>query len=455
MPPMSANFPKRRRLFLAPAFASIAVVFLLANLAAMVRARDIQSRTHLIVENMLTSVALVTHMQRDVDHERLLVDAHIFEKTAVDLRRIEGQIDATEASFDADARAYDPLATLPGERAAWQKAQGDVLSARAPIAEVLALSRQGRDDEARRAMAALDGRFEEISVDVAELVRINRTEADEQVRCIAALQRSWMIFFTALMALGIVATLMVAWRAIRLVRLRETQAGQYAAALEERNRDLDAFAGRVAHDLRGPLTTISLAAAALALKAHGEDSTSSILRRGVTRMEKLIEDLLALSRIDAQRVGACDPSLSVAEIREELGPRLEREGGTLRAEVAPAKVRCGDGLLRQVLWNLVDNGLKYRRPDVPPEIEIRGRAHGRQYELLVSDNGAGMSPDEAHKAFEPFYRAPRVHELPGTGLGLSIVKRVIEASGGRVSVDSQLGSGTTFAIRLSLDGQGE
>ena len=111
---------------------------------------------------------------------------------------------------------------------------------------------------------------------------------------------------------------------------------------------------------------------------------------------------------------------------------------------------CGAGLLRQVLWNLAENGLKYRRRDVAAELEIEGHATEKSYDLRVSDNGIGMSLDEASHIFDPFYRAPRVREVPGTGLGLSIVKRIVHASGGTVAVSSKLGEGSTFIVNFPL-----
>ena len=84
------------------------------------------------------------------------------------------------------------------------------------------------------------------------------------------------------------------------------------------------------------------------------------------------------------------------------------------------------------------------------EIEIRGRITQRTYEFSVSDNGTGMSPWEVQHAFEPFFRGEQVRSTPGTGLGLSIVKRVVEATGGSVSVESVPARGTTFKIRLPL-----
>ena len=105
-----------------------------------------------------------------------------------------------------------------------------------------------------------------------------------------------------------------------------------------------------------------------------------------------------------------------------------------------------------MLWNLADNAVKYRRDEVAPEIVMVGRIVGGRYELRVSDNGVGMAPDDARRLFEPFYRAVRTRDRPGTGLGMSIVKRIVEATGGSVSVDSQLGRGTTVVVALPLAG---
>jgi two-component system phosphate regulon sensor histidine kinase PhoR len=180
-------------------------------------------------------------------------------------------------------------------------------------------------------------------------------------------------------------------------------------------------------------------------------ATGALVRRATSRMEMLIRDLLALSQVERlSRDAVCDPASVMATIYDELAERAQAKTGTLRATVDPARVLCNEGLLLQVLSNLSDNALKYARPEVPPTIDINGRTDGRWYELRIADNGVGMSEDEAREAFTPFYRAMRLRGAPGTGLGLSIVKRVAEASGGSVVVESKLGVGTTFVLRLRI-----
>jgi signal transduction histidine kinase len=165
-------------------------------------------------------------------------------------------------------------------------------------------------------------------------------------------------------------------------------------------------------------------------------------------MRRLIDELLALSRVDRELMETeCDPASVAAEVSRTLSQRIEAEGAELRVAVEPGRVRCADGLLRQVIWNLVDNAIKYRRQGVRAEVEVQGKIRERGYELRVCDNGMGMSVEESQRAFEPLYRAGR-SRVEGTGLGLSIVKRVAEASGGSVTVESGINQGTTFVIQL-------
>jgi two-component system, OmpR family, sensor kinase len=433
------------------AFVGIAGLIVLTNGAALYETSKVQARVVALTNTALTSVELAERMGRDVYRRRLLVDAHILEHEAVAMQRLEAEFRQVEADYRNTARAYQATALRPGEVRAWQELENDVRALDAPLAEALNLSRDNQDVEARLALGNLGGRFDLIERDVANLVRINREDADDTLARAARLQRWSSVLFVSALVVGVMLTLVIGIWTTRLVRRRQDEVARYAALLGVRNQELDAFAGRVAHDLRGPLSTISVVASTLSRRGVEEEKTIAILRRGVTRMETLIEDLLALSRIDAAaQGGVCDPVRVAAEVRDDLGARLETEAAALRLSLQPAKVRCAEGLLRVALSNLVDNALKYHRAEAPAEVEITGRSRGQAYDLRVSDHGIGMSYDEVRQAFDPFYRAVRAREKPGTGLGLSIVKRVIEASGGQICIDSELGQGTTFAIDLPL-----
>jgi two-component system, OmpR family, sensor kinase len=435
---------------LLPIFVAIGALLLSTNLAAIHRARDIGRRTLGIVETTLRGVELVSQMGSDVDRERLLIDAHIMEKDARPMARFEEKVAELDADFAAAGASYEQLPLTAEERAAFQELEKDVAATRKPLAETIALSRRNEDEAARQKFAEVERLFDEAAEDdVGALIRLSRSSAVKRVASVAALQRSWMAVHLALSAVGLLSLLVAFW-AIRLLQGQEAELNRHAEALEEQNRELDAFAARVAHDLRGPLGTVSLAAQRLGERAPGERSTTALLSRAVVRMETLIRDLLTLSQVGARGVGACDPARAIAPVEEELAPRVQAESGRLHIDVESASVHTSEGLLRQAIWNLADNAVKYRRPDTPVEIEITGSRQGNFYELRVADNGTGMSPDESQSAFAPFYRALRISEVPGTGLGLSIVKRVVEASGGSISVESQVGLGTTFVIHLPI-----
>ena len=431
------------------AFICIGVVFVVADYAVMYRMRDIGIASRTVVEDMLASVELVSRIGRDFGRERRLIDTHIFETDPAAMSRVEAEIADVQTDFANAASQYRPLATLPDELRTWQSLEARVNAIQQPVTELLALSRQNEDIKAQRGLDILEPQFEEIQHQVERLIAINREGAEREVESVMHLQSSMMALQTILSLMGIAVTIMVGWWAIRLIGQREEQVARKSAMLEQQNRDLDAFAGRVAHDLRNPLSSVNLAASRLANQIPSGDQATAILRRAVERMDALIHDLLILSRAGMQPVEVCDPAKAAADVWDDLSPRVEAQGGTMRMNVVPAKVRASGGLLRQALSNLVDNAVKYRRPDVAVHVDLTGRSDRQTYEIHVSDNGIGITQDEASKVFDPFYRANRSRET-GTGLGLSIVKRVIEASGGTISIHSQLGHGTTFIIHLPL-----
>jgi signal transduction histidine kinase len=436
-------------LFFAP-FVVISALFAAGDEMTMRRGAATRSESEALVQNVLSSVQLVTRMSRDIDRTRLLVDAHIFEKGAPEMANAEAQIAATRADFDRASRQYDPIATLPGEASRWQELQLDVSGLAAPLEQTLAFSRANRDTEAREALETLEGRFSAIDGDAEALVSMNRAGAEATVARVDALERASASRMRMLGLFGIVLSLGVGALTTNLLGRRQARIDRYAATLEERNRDLDAFAGRVAHDLRGPLGTLTLAVSQVARRAPAETGMIALLRRAVARMDAIVGGLLALSRSENTADAVCDPAAAAAQVKEDLAPRAQEQRIALRIEVEPARVRCFEPLLLQVLFNLAENAMKYRRQDIPTAIEIEGRARGDAYELSVRDNGVGMSSEDARRAFEPFFRGKRVQDRPGTGLGLSIVKRVIEGSGGTVAVESELGEGTTFHAKLPL-----
>jgi signal transduction histidine kinase len=438
----------RTRRVLFGTFAVIAVLLGATQLFFHLQTNRVDREASAKIANAVESVRQVNRLARDIAEERILVSRHILLSQQVDWRDIERRIDATRRDYDDAVRAYIPLVTFPGEGTAWYQLTSDVSLVRERLVGILALSRENQDLPAQRQLFALDPVYQRIEAEAARLISINQGATDGAIDQVAATdQRSEhlrLLVGAAVLALTLLAAMWVAHAVLR----NQRELVRATAALDERNRELDAFAARVSHDLRKPLSTIKLAASVAAERAPQLAATSSILGRGIDQMSALIDDLLELSRVGAAPQAAGDVGKVAGSLLPEVDALVSEVGGVLRYELGPSWVSCSERLLHQVLWNLCENAVKYRRKDVQLALELRGRARDGTYEIRISDNGVGMTEEDARHAFEPFYRSPLTSRTPGTGLGLSIVHRVIEASRGSIGIDSAPGLGTTFTIRL-------
>jgi signal transduction histidine kinase len=435
-------------LFVFTPFALLAALFLVTDMLAMRRVAQLREAAELIEQDMLSDMDLLGRMRGDLDRLKLLADRHVLEKDGFGMARVEAEIAQTEADFAAASDSFGRLPMLPAERAPWQELTAAVAAVKPRLATVLDLSRTNDDERAYAALRDSEGDLDRADRSLRALVSVNREAATEGEARVAVLQTSATAGLQVLAVAGVGLSLLLGGAVIRTLHSRNQR-------LQAINRELDAFAGRVAHDLRAPLSTATLATARLSRQSPTSDQVKSLdaLQRSFHRMTQLIEDLLAISRAQSSEPrGVCDPGHAAEDLREELGPRAMSDDVELLIRVEHAQVCCSEGLFRQVMWNLADNAMKYRRADAHPCVEICGRSTGDRYELSVRDNGVGIDPDEIGRVFDAFYRAAGGKGQPGTGLGLSIVKRAVEANGGTVSVTSTVGSGSMFVARLPLAG---
>ena len=216
------------------------------------------------------------------------------------------------------------------------------------------------------------------------------------------------------------------------------------------------FLSNVSHELRTPLTAIMAFVETLESGAK-EDPEScqrflSIIRRNASRMHGLIDDILELTAIEGGnvqlRAAPVDLHALVDDIYASLTSQAEAQNITLRNDVAPGTRVYADGRrLEQMLTNLVDNGIKFTRPNSTVTVSFET---GNRDRILVADNGDGIPAQHLERLFERFYRIDRARsrEMGGTGLGLAIVKHLALLHGGEVTVQSELGKGSTFTIHL-------
>ncbi len=217
--------------------------------------------------------------------------------------------------------------------------------------------------------------------------------------------------------------------------------------------ELELFTSATAHDIRSPLSAISLSATLIEMTYGaklGEEGLSllSHIQEGVEWLSSLVGDMLALTGLSRAPMSLAPVELSelVEETRSGLLELLERTGGRLVAGEMPA-VMTDRVKLRRLLQNLVANGLKYHRPDTPPVVEVTAALAPRGLEISVRDNGVGFSASQAEEIFQPFLRLGS-HTEQGTGLGLTICQRIAERLGGSIRATGTPGVGATFTVTL-------
>ena len=236
----------------------------------------------------------------------------------------------------------------------------------------------------------------------------------------------------------------------------EVRVDQRTAELVLANKNLEAFAYSVAHDLRSPLRALSGYSEALTedyadrLDDTGRSYTDRI-QTATERMGTLIDDLLSLAQVSRadMNLGLVDLSAEVTAISAELHDR--EPGRVVRFAIGDGvRVIADRSLIRSVLQNLVENAWKFtaKREDATIEFGITAAADTEAC-YYVRDNGAGFDPAFAGKLFEPFQRLHAFTDFPGTGIGLASVQRIIERHGGRVWAEGAVGHGATFYFTLS------
>jgi signal transduction histidine kinase len=228
-----------------------------------------------------------------------------------------------------------------------------------------------------------------------------------------------------------------------------------AEELTRSNRDLEQFAYVASHDLQEPLRKVASFCQLLQRRYAGQlderaDQYIAFAVDGAQRMQRLINDLLAFSRIGRLTAGFTDVDLNavMAEVASQTEAAREYAQGQLTWGQLPT-VEGEEPLLTTLLANLVSNSLKFRRPDTPPRVHVSARELDREWEISVADNGIGIEREFADKVFVIFQRLHAKDAYPGTGIGLAIVKKIIEYHGGRVWLDPDVVEGTTVRFTLA------
>jgi signal transduction histidine kinase len=239
----------------------------------------------------------------------------------------------------------------------------------------------------------------------------------------------------------------------RLNQTLELRVKDRTAQFEAANKELEAFAYSVSHDLRAPLRHITSFADLLRKKAHDLDTDSArcleFIISGAKQMELLVHDLLNFSRTSRTELHLRQVRLD--ELVEETRQAVQSEvnGRAIEWRVHPLpQVRGDPALLRVVFNNLLGNAIKYTRPRKSASIEVGTCLSEREHVIFVRDNGVGFDMQYVGKLFGVFQRLHHAEEFEGTGIGLATVQRIILRQGGRVWAESKENEGATFYFSL-------
>ena len=225
------------------------------------------------------------------------------------------------------------------------------------------------------------------------------------------------------------------------------------ADLQRSNRELEQFAYVASHDLQEPLRMVSSYTQLLARRYEGQldEKAKKYVHYavdGAVRMQTLIDDLLAYSRVGRQDkpIESTDSHSALGEARRNLAVMIEKTRAIITNDDLPT-VRAVPSQLVMLFQNLISNAVKFQREGVP-SVHVAARDDGREWVFSVRDNGIGIDPQHADRVFVIFQRLHTRDEYPGTGIGLAVCQRIVERHGGRIWFESKPGKGTTFFFTI-------
>ena len=226
-------------------------------------------------------------------------------------------------------------------------------------------------------------------------------------------------------------------------------------ALEAKNKELETFTYSVSHDLKAPLRGIDGYSRLLMEEYSNKLDEEGLfflnnVRQGTDQMNKLIEDLLAYSRMERKELHytSIDLKALIENLVKQRRHDIEQCHINLRVKVPFVTIETDTETLRQVLTNYLDNAIKYSKKETSSTVTIGGSQNDKYWTLWVKDDGIGFDPKYLDRIFDIFQRLQRVEDYPGTGVGLAIVRKAVERIDGKVRANSAPGKGSTFYVDI-------
>lgn len=228
--------------------------------------------------------------------------------------------------------------------------------------------------------------------------------------------------------------------------------------LQQTNKEMEQFAYVASHDLQEPLRVITSYLQLLEKKIGTaiDQKTEEYITRAINasnRMKILIDDLLTFSRAgsEARNFIKIDPTRIIEEVKDDLEVRIEESKAEIVFNTFPA-INGDPSQIKQLLQNLIDNALKFKKTEVHPIVKITAKQQGGMVDFSVEDNGIGIDEEYHERIFTIFQRLHTRDKYKGTGIGLALCKKIVEQHGGRIHLKSKYGEGSVFYFSLPFYG---
>ena len=366
----------------------------------------------------------------DLDHP---LDNDVYEELSPLLKRMDDQrkrIDETVSALTAQRNEFAAVTSNMAEALVLLNARGEVLSVNRAAEKLLGLPRSVCEG---KYLLALNRNFQ-LSEAMEAALRGENAEQEMEMngrhyRCVASPVKDEGRVSGAVMLIPDVTDRFLAEKARR------------------------EFTANVSHELKTPLTSILGYAEIMQNGVAGEDKLrqfAGLIHAEATRLIQLVEDILKLSRLDENRLPDDRRRVSLKGLCEEaasrLAPEAEKRGVSIKVEGGECAMEGSPSMLGELVYNLLDNAVKYNRENGSVVALLEENADGSR-SLTVSDTGVGIDPADQEHVFERFFRGDRSRSSEGgTGLGLSIVKHAALAHGAKVSLSSKVGKGTSIRV---------
>jgi signal transduction histidine kinase len=276
-------------------------------------------------------------------------------------------------------------------------------------------------------------------------------------------ERRWLFLLLSVAGGMLIAATTAIVTYLRTVRETKRILGEQAMELARSNTDLQQFAYAASHDLREPLRMVRSYLGLIRKRLEGrvDNEISEFMAfaiDGAERMERMIHDLLEYSRIGSR--GQPPAMVNMEQVMTEVSANLKMAIHEAEAKVSHDSLPtlfADHAQMVRLLQNLVANAIKYRRPEVAPEVHLEVTHEGTSWVFSVNDNGIGIDPKDHGRLFVIFQRLHPRGEYEGTGIGLAQCRRIVERHGGRIWVESEAGKGSRFRFSLPVleDGKQE